>query len=255
METSDIRFSDGQFVLLVTGASKGLGRALCEAWAAPGARIAIAARGAAGLEATANRLRAQGADVFAAAGDVSDPGFAEHLVRGAEDALGPVTHLVTCASSLGAVPLRPIADVEDTAWEEAIGTNILGTVRLWRAVLGRMEGSLGGGRLLHVSSDAAAAAYPHWGPYGATKAAVDHLVRILAAEFEAHRVENVFAYAVDPGDMDTDMHRAAIPDADPEQLLSPAAVAPALRSLLLQDPPLPSGRYLAAEIATGSARR
>lgn len=241
-------FASGRFVLLITGASKGLGRAIAEEWAAPGARIAIAARGADLLRGTAEALRRKGAHVFALAGDLEDPSFPARLVRETEQALGPVTHLVTCASSLGGVPLRPIADVDDFGWASAISTNILATVRLWREVLPNMEVALGGGRLLHISSDAALDAYAHWGPYSATKAAVDHLVRILGAELKEHRVENLYAYAVDPGDMDTDMHRAAIPEADPTDLLQPGDVAPALARLLREDPPRPSGRYRAAEL-------
>lgn len=255
MADQDLRFEPKNFVLLLTGASKGLGRAVAEAWARPGARIAIAARGADRLREVRDGLLARGASVYALAGDVAEPGFADELVRGTEEALGPVTHLVTCASSLGPVPLRPIADVDEAGWAEAVQTNLLGTVRLWRAALPRMEGHLRGGRLVHISSDAAVEAYPHWGPYGATKAAVDHLVRILAAEFEAHSVQNVRVYAVDPGDMDTGMHRAAVPDANPSDLLDPAAVAPSLRELLLRDPALPSGRYRAADLAEGPAAR
>lgn len=253
MPDPELRFASSRFVLLVTGASRGLGHAVARAWARPGSRIAIAARGSADLERTAGLLRRAGAEVLAIAGDVGEPDFARYLVRRTEERLGPVTHLVTCASSLGAVPLRPIADVPDGAWDEAVRTNLLGTVRLWREVLPRMEGDLGGGRMLHVSSDAACEAYPHWGPYGATKAAVDHLVRILAAEFAEHHVHNVFAYALDPGDMDTDLHRAAIPGADPQDLQRPEEVAPKLLRVLLADPPLASGRYVAAQLTPGPA--
>lgn len=248
MEDPIIRFEPDSFVLLITGASKGLGRAIAQGWARPGARIAITARGAAGLLATQQMLEEKGAAVFSLPGDVGQDGFAEELVHRSQQALGPVTHLVTCASSLGPLPLGPVADVQDAAWDEVLRTNILGMVRLWRTVLPSMEGHLRGGRLVHVSSDAAVEAYPHWGPYGATKAAADHLVRILAAEFSEHLVENVHVYSVDPGDMDTDMHRAAIPNADPADLLRPEAVAPAFLDLLLQDPPLPSGRYRAADL-------
>lgn len=157
-------FASGRLVLLITGASKGLGRAIAEEWAAPGARIAIAARGADLLRGAAEALRREGAHVFALAGDLEDPSFPARLVRETEQALGPVTHLVTCASSLGGVPLRPIADVDDAGWASAISTNILSTVRLWREVLPNMEGVLGGGRLLHISSDAALDAYAHGGP-------------------------------------------------------------------------------------------
>lgn len=255
MEFSDERFAPERFVLLVAGASKGLGRAIAESWARPGTRIAIAARGEAALRSTRDRLVQRGAEVVALAGDVGERGFADRIVGAAETALGPVSHLCVCASSLGAVPLRPIVDVEDAQWDEAVRTNILGTVRLLRAVLPGMQGDLGGGRLLVFSSDAAVEAYPRWGPYGATKAAADHVVRVLAEELQERRVPNVYAYAVDPGDMDTDLHRAAVADADPLALARPAAVAPLILSLLLRVPPLPSGRYIASELAAGGGPR
>ncbi len=254
MRTST-EWPQGLSVLLITGASKGLGLAMSRAWAGPGRTLAIAARDARRLGEVRDELASLGAQVLAVPGDVGERGFPEFLVEETRRRLGPVTHLVTCASSLGALPLGPLADVDDRGWDEVWRTNVLGVVRIWRGVLPAMEGELGGGRILHVSSDAAVEAYPHWGPYGATKAAVDHLARILAAELDLHGHPNVRVYAVDPGDMDTEMHRAAIPDADPGELLRPEHVAPVLRDVLLRRPALPSGRYRAAEIALrGGAR-
>ncbi len=242
-------------VLLLTGASKGLGLALAQAWAATGRALAIAARERGRLMRVRAELEAMGARVLAYPGDVGDPDFAAQVAAATARSLGPVTHLVTCASSLGPLPLGPLADVGDPGWDAVWRTNTLGAVRLWREVLPAMEGELGGGRIVYVSSDAAVEAYPHWGPYGATKAAGDHLVRILAAELAAHGHTDVRVYAVDPGDMDTDLHRAAVPDADPGDLLRPEEVAPAVMELLLRSPALPSGRYRAAEIAAvGGAR-
>lgn len=254
MRTS-AEWPQGPSILLITGASKGLGLAVSRAWAGTGRSLAIAARDARRLEEVRQELAALGAQVLAVAGDVGEQGFPDFLAEETRRRLGPVTHLVTCASSLGPLPLGPLADVDDPGWDEVWRTNVLGAVRLWRRVLPAMEGELGGGRILHVSSDAAVEGYPHWGPYGATKAAVDHLVRILAAELELHGHPQVRVYAVDPGDMDTEMHRAAIPDADPGELLQPREVAPALMDLLLRASAPPSGRYRAAEIALrGGAR-
>lgn len=230
-------------VIAITGASDGLGRALALAWARPGARMVLSARRQGPLDDVAREARTLGAVVCPLRGDVASPGFALELQEAATGLFGPVTHLVTNASSLGPVPLVPIADTTDEAWEEAVQTNLLGTARLWRQVLPVMESALGGGRLLAISSDAAQAAYPHWGAYGATKAAVDHLVRILAAEFAEHRVPNVFVYAVDPGDMATALHRAAVPGADEGDLARPEDVAPHLVALLAREIALPSGRY------------
>lgn len=228
-------------VLALTGASAGLGRALALSWARPGARMILSARHSAPLLDVAAIAEGQGARVIAYPGDVGDDGFAKGFIAAAKT-LGPVSHLVTNASSLGPVPLIPIADTPDEAWLEAVRTNLLGTVRLWREVLPEMESGLGG-RLLTISSDAACAAYPHWGAYGATKAAVDHLVRILAEELVAHDHIDVLAYAVDPGDMATAMHHAAIPEDDPAGLTDPKDVAPVLVWLLTLAPPLASGRY------------
>src|SRR5262249_58836908 len=111
------------------------------------------------------------------------------------------------------------------------------------AALGRA-----GGRIRAISSDAAVEGYPGWGGYGASKAALDQLARVLAAEEPALRV-----YAVDPGDLRTELHFAAVPDADPAELAEPAAVVPALRRLV--DGDLPSGRYTAAALTLEPARR
>jgi len=233
-------------VLALTGASAGLGRALTLAWARPGARMAIAARHAAALHEVASLAEQKGAEVVAFPGDVRVAGFAKLFIEAATT-LGPVTHLVTNASSLGPVPLVPVADTPDEAWLEAVDVNLLGTVRLWREVLPAMESGRGG-RLLAISSDAAVEAYPHWGAYGATKAAVDHLVRILAQELATRAHAGVFVYGVDPGDMATAMHHAAIPDDDPAGLPDPRDVAPHLVRLLSRTPALASGRYTVSDI-------
>jgi NAD(P)-dependent dehydrogenase (short-subunit alcohol dehydrogenase family) len=230
-------------VIAITGASDGLGRALALELAAPGVRLALNGRRPDRLASVARDVAARGAQVLTVAGHVGDGAFADRLLATVGAEWGDITHLVTNASSLGTVPLRPMADVDDAGWEDAIATNLLGTVRLWRGVLPAMEERLGGGRLVAISSDAAVTPYAHWGPYGATKAAVDHLVAILAEEFREHAVHGVDVYAVDPGDMDTAMHRAALPDDDPATLRDPQASAVPIADLLMGPSRLPSGRY------------
>jgi NAD(P)-dependent dehydrogenase (short-subunit alcohol dehydrogenase family) len=123
--------------------------------------------------------------------------------------------------------------------------NLLGPFRLSKAVLGNML-VRGAGLVVHVSSDAATSAYPGWGAYGVSKAALDHLGRIWAAELEGSGVSFV---SLDPGEMDTEMHRAALPDADPATLARPADVAARIVRWLGRDAPLPSGqRFLVARL-------
>ena len=147
------------------------------------------------------------------------------------------TAIVNNASDLGPSPLPRLADYPLDALRRVYETDVLAPLALVQAVLPQLRASRG--TVIDVSSDAAVEAYEGWGGYGASKAALDRLTAVLAVEHPALRV-----YAVDPGDMDTDMHRAADPGAT--GLPEPAAVVPALLRLL--DGQLPSGRYRAAEL-------
>jgi len=210
-------------VALVTGASRGLGRAIAIAFAREGAAIAICARGQADLDATADACRALGADVLAVAADVADPAGRERLIALALDRFGRVDVLVNNASTLGPTPLPLLADTDPEAFEEVVRVNLTAPFMLARSLVGGML-MRGSGLVVNVSSDAAVNGYPGWGAYSAAKAGLDALSRVWAAEAQGFGVTVV---SVDPGDMDTEMHRAALPDDDPAQLARPEDVAEA----------------------------
>ena len=231
-------------VVLITGASRGLGRELALALAGRGARLAICARGRRDLEATAAQARRDGADVLTVRADVSSEADRERLVSLAMDRFGRIDVLVNNASSLGPTPLPLLADTEPAALAEVVVTNLEAPFRLTQAVLGPML-LRGSGLVLNISSDAAASGYPGWGAYSAAKAGLDALTRVWAAELEGTGVRVI---SVDPGDMDTDMHRAAVPDADPAELRSPTEVAAALLDLIQEPPATPRLQLRLAEV-------
>jgi NAD(P)-dependent dehydrogenase (short-subunit alcohol dehydrogenase family) len=217
-----------QSAVLLTGASKGLGAALAEELARRGARVVLVARGETELRATAERIRAAGGEAHALVADVGDK-RAVHAVAGAAAALvGPLDILVHNASTLGPVPLRLLLDTECEDLEAVLQTNLVGPFRLTRVVAGAMA-LRGSGLVVHVSSDAAVGAYPRWGAYSVSKAALDHLNRIWAAELG---MAGVRFLSVDPGEMDTEMHAAAMPDADRSALAAPASSARRIADLI-----------------------
>ncbi|NUO52683.1 MAG: SDR family oxidoreductase, partial [Polyangiaceae bacterium] len=132
--------------------------------------------------------------------------------------------------------------------QTVIDVNLVGPFRLTKAVAGPMA-LRGAGTVVFVSSDAAVSAYPGWGAYGVTKAAADHLARSFAAELAEHGVR---VFAVDPGEMDTEMHRAAIPDADPATLARPERVAETVARMIESPAEAPSGRRFEAASWSGS---
>jgi NAD(P)-dependent dehydrogenase (short-subunit alcohol dehydrogenase family) len=210
-------------VALVTGASRGLGRAVAIAFAREGASLAICARGRADLDATATACQHLGAAVLAVPADVADPADRERLVALALDRFGRVDVLVNNASTLGPTPLPLLADTDPEAFEEVIRVDLAAPFLLARALVGGML-LRGSGLIVNVSSDAAVNGYPGWGAYSAAKAGLDALSRVWAAEVAGFGVTVV---SVDPGDMDTEMHRAALPDDDPAGLGRPEDVAEA----------------------------
>lgn len=227
--------------VLITGASRGLGRALAAALASRGARVVMVARTEGPLEDAVATIRAAGGDAHALVADVGAPGAAARIAGAAAAMVGPIDVLVHNASTLGPVPLRPLAETTDEALEAALAVNLAGAFRLTRALVGSMV-ARGAGLVLHVSSDAAVEAYPTWGAYGVSKAGLDHLSRIWAAELDGTGVK---VLAVDPGEMDTAMHAAAIPDADPATLARPADVAAKLVRVI-EGSAHPSGARLVA---------
>ncbi|WP_448642181.1 SDR family NAD(P)-dependent oxidoreductase [Geodermatophilus sp. URMC 63] len=225
---------------LLTGASRGLGRALATALDARGWRLVVDGRDGDRLAAAVATLPSPDL-VTAIAGDVADPAHRAALAAAVGDRLDL---LVNNASDLGPTPLPPLAELPPAALERVLAVNTVAPLALVQAVLPALRAA--GGVVVDVSSDAAVEAYPGWGGYGASKAALDQLTAVLAAEHPELRV-----YAVDPGDMATDMHRAAAPEDD--GLPEPGSVVPAFLRLL-DDPP-PSGRLRAAELLVAGAAR
>ena len=206
----------------VTGGTSGLGRALVDAFAVRGDSVAFVARDAARVGAVAAAVRGSHGIV----GDVANKDDTHAIALQVGGALGRLDVLVHNASTLGPVPLALLADTECEDVERALATNVLGPFRLTKALLGLLAASARerGERavVVHVTSDAAFTPYAGWGAYGASKAALTHLGRIWHEELAPHGVAVI---AVDPGDMDTPMHAAAVPDADPATLKRPRDAA------------------------------
>ncbi|WP_031477231.1 SDR family NAD(P)-dependent oxidoreductase [Streptomyces bicolor] len=228
-------------VAIITGASKGLGRALAEALAGRGWDLVLDARTAEVLQETAAGLRAYGTRVTAVPGDVTDAGHRAGLVAAAWQ-LGGVDLLVSNASALGAEPLVRLDELPLEGLRRALEVNVVAALALVQEALPLLRAS-GAGTVITVSSDAAAEAYETWGGYGASKAALDHLAAVLGAEEPGLRV-----WAVDPGDMATDLYAAAVPD-DDDPRPAPGSVVPAFLRLLDERPA--SGRYGAPSLLEG----
>lgn len=227
---------------LVTGASKGLGRALATALSGRGWRLVVDARHPAGLAAAVAAFPRPDL-VTAVAGDIADPAHRRSLA----EACGPRLDLVVAnASTLGPSPLPRLAELPSAEFERVLATNTVAPLALVQVLLPALRA--GGGRIVTVSSDAAVEAYEGWGGYGASKAALDRLTAVLAVEEPDLRV-----YAVDPGDMRTDMHQAAFPGEDISDRPAPETVVPGLLALI--DGDLPSGRYRAADVLPAGASR
>ncbi|MWA10210.1 SDR family NAD(P)-dependent oxidoreductase [Streptomyces sp. BA2] len=233
-------------VAIITGASKGLGRALGAALAERGWGLVLDARTASALEDSARDLAGRGARVEAVAGDVTEAGHRADLVAAARK-LGGLDLLVNNASALGAEPLVRLDELALDGLRQALETNVVAALGLIREALPLLRASAAG-TVVDVSSDAAVEAYETWGGYGASKAALDHLSAVLAVEEPGLRV-----WAVDPGDMRTDLYEAAVPDDDVSGRPPPETVVPAFLRLLDERPA--SGRYFAPAWLEGSSLR
>ncbi len=207
----------GTLRILVTGGTAGLGLALVRQLAARGAQVAFVARTASAVDTVAAETGALGI--------VGDVGRKEDIYAIALQilgGLGGLDVLINNASALGPTPLSLLADTECEDLEQALAVNLLGPFRLTKALFGALAASARNGRnalVVNISSDAAVNAYAGWGAYGASKAALRHLTAIWAEEAAA---EGIRFLSIDPGDMDTALHAAAIPDADPATLKRPA---------------------------------
>jgi NAD(P)-dependent dehydrogenase (short-subunit alcohol dehydrogenase family) len=234
--------------VVVTGGSEGLGASLARELASRKARVVVVARREEALRRLVDEIREAGGEAHALAADVGDK-LATHAIAGAAAALvGSVDLLVHNASTLGPVPLRALLDTECEDLARVLEVNVLGPFRLSKAIVGGMV-LRDRGLVVHVSSDAATSAYAGWGAYGVSKAALDHLARIWAAELEGTHVRFL---SVDPGEMDTRMHADALPDADPRTLARPAEVASRLADVIARSAEVASGSRL--ELSHEAAR-
>jgi NAD(P)-dependent dehydrogenase (short-subunit alcohol dehydrogenase family) len=233
--------STSQPTALVTGAGRGLGLALARELLSRGWRVVVDAR-------RTDHLAVALPGAFIVPGDVTDPAHRDALAA-AVNGLGPsgsrrLDLLVNNASELGPSPLPRVAEVPLAAVWRVYETNLLAPVALTQVFLPLLRASQG--TVLNVSSDAAVEAYEGWGAYGSSKAALDQLTAVLAAEEPGLSV-----YSVDPGDMRTEMHQAAFPGEDISDRPDPEAVVPALLRLITARPA--SGRVRAADFAGSPA--
>lgn len=225
-------------IALITGASRGLGRALTEDLAADGWQLVIDARGADDLAATAARLSRRGDSVRAIAGDITRAAHRHVLVETARS-MGGLDVLVNNASTVGPSPLPRLADYPLDLLAGVYQTNVIAPLGLLQTALPLLIAS--GGVVVNITSDAGVEPYEGWGGYGSSKAALDQLSNVLAVEHPELRI-----YAFDPGDMRTQMHQEAFPGEDITDRPEPETVVPALRRLLADRPA--SGRYRAADL-------
>lgn len=227
---------------LITGASRGLGRALADALAAHGSKVVLVARNKAQVDAAAAAIRARGGRAYAITADVAHKEAIYAIAGQAAALVGPIDILINNASTLGHTPLSLLIDSECEDLERVLAVNVLGPFRLTKAVLGSML-LREHGTVVNISSDAGVETYPTWGNYGVSKAALDHLSRSWARE---HADGHVRMFSVDPGEMDTAMHALAMPDADPSTLSRPAEVAARIVEMLRDERGAPNGARLVA---------
>lgn len=221
--------------VLVTGGTAGLGLAIVRALAQRGARVAFVARKAEGVERVAREV----AGTHGIVGDVARKDDIYPIALQALGELGGLDVLINNASDLGPASLRLLADTDCEDLERALAANLLGPFRLTKAVLGALSASAREGRgavVLNVSSDAAVNAYPTWGAYSTSKAALRHMTAIWKAELE---VDGIRFLSVDPGDMDTALHAQAVPDADRSTLKQPEVAAQEILETIATMLPVP----------------
>ncbi|GMA17099.1 SDR family oxidoreductase [Deinococcus metallilatus] len=228
-------------VALITGASRGLGLALARRLAQEGWSLVLTAREPQALEQARQELEAH-TPVTALPGDVADETHARRLIGAALD-LGGLDALVNNASALGPSPLPALRDLPLDAYRQVLEVNVVAPLRLIQLALPHLKP---GARIVNVTSDAGVEGYVTWGGYGSSKAALEQLSRVLAAEHPDLRV-----YWVDPGDMRTRMHQDAFPGEDISDRPLPEVSVPGFLHLLSGE--WPSGRYAAQRMAEVSA--
>ena len=217
-----------QETALITGAGRGLGRALAREIASRGGKVVLVARNRQAIAEAVSEIRSTGGTAFGIAADVADIREVHPVLAQAAELAGPLTLLINNASTLGATPLRPWLETECEDLTHVLETNLIGPFRFTKAVLGSML-LRAHGTVVNISSDAAITPYPNWGAYSVSKAALHHLTQIWAEELRPSPVRFV---SFDPGEMDTVMHADAIPEANRAELAHPSEVARRLLALL-----------------------
>jgi NAD(P)-dependent dehydrogenase (short-subunit alcohol dehydrogenase family) len=229
-QKGDLRMPSNERVVLITGASRGLGWEVARCFARRQAGLIVTARDDRALQEAAAELRRQ-TEVLALAGDVADPGHAAALVAAGLARFGHIDALINNASELGPSPMPPLEAYPLDQLAAVFQVNAVAPLHLAQLVLPGMR-QRGEGVIINVTSDAGVNAYPGWGGYGASKAALEHLSRTLTAELEGSGVR---VYVVDPGDMNTRMHEEAEPGVDLGHLPGPAVPAPAFVFLVEEE--------------------
>ncbi len=228
---------------LITGASRGLGLALARQLAKHGWNLLIDARGAEAIEQARAEL-AELTTVIAIPGDVSDPMHRRALVEAAQR-MGGLDLLVNNASILGPSPQPALLEYPLEVLEKVYRVNLIAPLALIQALKRQLKA---GACIINITSDAGIEAYPGWGGYGSSKAALEQLSNVLAAENPKYRV-----YWVDPGDMRTQMHQEAFPGEDISDRPLPEESVPGLLALITGT--YASGRYVARSLATQTAEQ
>lgn len=228
-------------VAIVTGVTKGFGKEVARELLATGWAVVGDGRDPEAIQSIITELQGTGPAFTGIAGTITDESHLKDLVDAAAE-LGSLQLLVNNAGTLGPSPLPSVLEVDPDALLEIFRVNVVAAVRLLQVAMRQIPQGQDAA-IVNVSSDAAVGFYEGWGPYGSSKAALEHLSKVFIAE-----VPSVRMYVLDPGDMRTDMHQAAFVGEDISDRPLPAAKVPALMKLV--DGQLPSGRYAAADLLT-----
>lgn len=233
-------------VIMITGASKGLGKAMALTFAKQGAKLAICARGEDSLSATATEAEKWGAEVLSVTADISKPKDVDRFVSLTEKRFGKIDVLINNASILGPSPMPYLVDFPDQDFHHVLDMNVLNTFYMTKRVLPGML-VRDSGLILNVTSSAGHVGYAGWGAYGVSKFAVEGLTYTWADELSETGVQ---INLVDPGEMDTEMHELAVPDCDYE-LNDPYEVAKVFLMLVKDHHPTIHGKLIEADAVLG----